>query len=339
MSLNNNLLKIGGGKRLAWIDQLKGFTILGVIFVHANGHPEWWTANHVNTIFFFLAGMFFKPRPFGEFVRKNAASLLIPFLFFFLLSYPFRILVELWDTRSFDAVTWNMLLDVFKVDARSDYLYANVPLWFIFCLFFVQVVYWGLSKCHIWLRAALLACVWLFWEDIYNFPTPFMINNAVCWTLYFGLGSMLKDMIMKATSKRSFALAVAVCCAALMFMTDALFDNSQATNIFYILWCLLMVAVASVLGNLYTSRILEFLGTNTLVILGAHLWFLIPIGRVHSKIFQSAGIYEALIMTALCAAMLVPVIITINKHLPFAAGKRKAAVKRDEERHQQTDLC
>lgn len=316
---------IGGGKqsdRIQWIDYLKGFTILGVIFVHASGHPDWWTANHVNTIFFFMAGMFFKARPFGEFIRRHALSLLLPFIIFFILSYPFRVIVELWDTRSFDAVTWDMIFDIFKVAARSDYLYANVPLWFLLCIFWVQVFYYALSRLPRWATAVALFFIWALWNIISEIPTPFMLNNALCWTLYFGLGNLLGKTISRIVDNRVNATIVIVAGIVIMLLTNLITaETHHAENLFFISWCVVLMATASLLKNAPFLDWLAFFGANTLVILGTHLWILIPLGRVQYLLTRTHSTSMALIITVLCAILMIPTAILINRYFPAAAGK------------------
>ena len=71
--------------------------------------------------------------------------LIVPFLLFFIISYPFRLVVEFWDYKDWSHLSWGMLGDLFDISARSDYLYANVPLWFLLCLFMVTMIWWFIS--------------------------------------------------------------------------------------------------------------------------------------------------------------------------------------------------
>lgn len=309
-----NIISDSRKERVKWVDLLKGASILGVIFVHAPGCPEWWTPNHVNAIFFFLSGFFFKPKAFVDFVKRNVYTLLIPFFIFFLLSYPFRICVELWDNRSLDAVTWTMILDVFKVVAKSDYLYVNVPLWFILCLFWVQIFYYFISKLPLWAKTAVLFAIWLFWDLISEVASPFMINNALCWTLYFGIGNLAASTIFRLVKDRRNSLVIIVSGIGLMFAIDCFLESQMATNAFYIVWCFVLVAVASLFEKIPGTKWLEFFGVNTLAILCTHLFILIPIGRVQFKIFQHADGIWAFVMTVITALLLVPAVMFINKY-------------------------
>lgn len=312
---------VKGKERVKWVDLLKGVSILGVIFVHAPGCPEWWTANHVNTIFFFLSGFFFKPRAFADFVKRNTYTLLIPFLIFFLLSYPFRICVELWDYRSLGAITWTMVFDVFKVVARTDYLYSNVPLWFILCLFWVQLFYWFICKLPVWAKTVVLLAIWIFWDFIYAIPSPFMINNALCWTLYFGIGNLAAGTIFRLVKDRRNSLFIIIAGIAVMFLIDYFFENRMSINAFYIVWCFVLVAVASLFEKVPGTKWLEFFGVNTLAILCMHIIILVPISRVQYKLLQYSDGVWALVITVITAVLLIPTVAFINKYMPRAVGR------------------
>ena len=276
--LKINILQNGGVKtqsRIIWIDLLKGLTIIGVIFVHAIGHPSWWHPSHVNAPFFFMAGMFFKPKPFGEFIKKNTYALLIPFIIFFLLSYPVKVVSDLWDYHSLSAVNWGMIGDVFKIQGRSDYLYVNVPLWFILCLFWVQIFYWLISRLPLWANVLVLAGIWLFSDFISAIPTPFMINNAVVWTLFFGVGNLSGKFIVEIVKNRSTTLAIIFVGSIVMIAVNYLLDRAPVTDtMFYMVWCIVVLASASLLDGKSGVWVdwLGFLGANTLDILGFHIW-------------------------------------------------------------------
>lgn len=310
-----------GKKRVRWVDLLKGALILGVIFVHAPGRPEWWTPNHVNTIFFFLSGFFFKPKEFVDFVRHKACSLLIPFLVFFLLSNIFWVGVQLWNYHSLSTVRWSGFFDMFKVVGRSDYLCSNVSLWFILCLFWVQLFYWFIYKLPLWTKAALLFAISLFWDFLSEVSSPFMINNAVCWTLYFGIGNIAAGTIFRLVKDRRNSLFIIVAGIAVMFLIDYYLESRMATNTFYIVWCFVLVAVASLLEDIPGAKWLEFFGVNTLAILCTHLFILIPVGRMQFKIFQHVDGIWAFVMTVITILFLVPTVMFINKYMPRAVGR------------------
>lgn len=323
MNHKNRIDKVVRSERIQWIDYLKGFAILGVIFFHADGSPEWWKDWHVNTIFFFLAGMFFKPRPFLEFLKRHFWGLIVPFCVFFLLSYLFRIVQYALENHSFNA-QWHLWLDLFKIDSGRLYLEVYVPLWFILTLFWVQLIYFALSKMPKWANIVVLFMIYVCWDIISNIPTIFMLNTAVCWTLYFGLGNLLGRMIVNLVDDWHNSVYILVAGVVVMFIIDQLVGQasySQARNLFYISWCVVLLASFSLLRNVRFLKWLGFFGANTLIILGSHYWILSPLSKIQLKLMHFQNGFTALGIATICALAMIPMSKLISKYIPAATGK------------------
>lgn len=312
-------------ERIQWIDYLKGFAILGVIFVHTRGHFDWWTDWHVNTIFFFLAGMFFKPRPFLEFVKRHFWGLIVPFLIFFLCAYVLKVALYIVENHSFSA-EWKNILDLFKIDSGHLYLDVYMPLWFILTLFWIQLIYFALSKTPKWVNIVVLFLIYICWDIISNIPTPFMINTAVCYTLYFGLGNLLGRMIVNLVDDWHNSVYILVAGVVVMILIDQLVgltSYSHARNLFFISWCIVLLAAFSLFKNVRFMKWLGFFGTNTLVILGCHGWFLLPLWKIQSKLIPYQNGITALLIALVCTLIMIPMSKLISKYIPAATGKRR----------------
>lgn len=122
--MNKQILTIRGGvkptssKRIDYIDLIKGIAIIGVVWSHTV-HPQWYNVTYINALFFFLSGFFFKEEPFPAFLKKKVKTLIIPFTFFYLLSYPFRIIFNLWDYRTLNNFDWGCIFDVFDITNKK----------------------------------------------------------------------------------------------------------------------------------------------------------------------------------------------------------------------------
>lgn len=75
--------------RIDYIDAIKGIVIFGVVWVHTS-HPDWLTPILVNSIFFFLSGIFFKRKPINTFILDKTKKSVdtIRFFLFDILSIP-----------------------------------------------------------------------------------------------------------------------------------------------------------------------------------------------------------------------------------------------------------
>ena len=128
--------------RLAWVDTARGFGILAVVLSHViSGHPvaKWMFTYHV-PLFFFLSGVIFRAdKPFLEFLKGKCRTLLLPYV---TLAIP-MILSEGYLTT----VRGHSILP------RVLYLAGQVviqrrmwTLWFLACLFFLELGAWCLVR-------------------------------------------------------------------------------------------------------------------------------------------------------------------------------------------------
>lgn len=98
--------------------------------------------------------------------------------------------MHFWDTRTLETFNWLCLFDIFKIEERSDYLFVNVPLWFILCLLMIQAIYSLLQQLDQRILFILALLCILFKDILLNFPSPFMINNALYWINFYIMGHL-----------------------------------------------------------------------------------------------------------------------------------------------------
>lgn len=320
-------------KRIVYVDYIKALTIIGVVNVHSNMPPTWLTPLLVNAIFFFIAGMFFKKpnltnlmRDYSGMLAKDCRTLLIPFMFFYTLSYPFRIIVHLWDNRTLAGFDWWCFFDLFDICGRSDYLFVNVPLWFILCLFAIKSIYYFvrcLPAGFILLIALVALCLKDFWEGI---ATPFMINNAFYWLGFFALGNLFALYVFPLNMSIWRRLII-VCISLGAILASLLMESTvpemalQYIQAFAALSMLLFGV--SLLEHTRWLRILSFIGKNTLIILGCHLWFLVPLLRLSYKLTRVQTVWTGTVQTVLCVFLCLIFILISNKYFPLLVGKLK----------------
>lgn len=314
--------------RIDYLDYLKGFAILWIVWWHA-GVPVFAQPYYHVPIFFFISGMFFKRNEsFKEVVHKNIKRVGIPFLFFYTISYPYRMIVYLWDHRTLAGFRWNCILDIFRIEWRADYLYVNVPLWFLVCLFSLQIGYYFISKFPdwaIWLIAVGSAVLFVYTQ---YFPTPFMINDALHYITYFAVGNLVGYKLIAFLNNNKKRTLLIIGCTILYvlikitsnyqmngFLSNILLHAATFTFIFFIF------AVFSFIGNGCKKSVLKFFGLNSLTVLGLHVPVLIIYQRFFHKVCTSFGLWEAFVCTLCTIITLYPIIILLNKYTPKAIGK------------------
>jgi fucose 4-O-acetylase-like acetyltransferase len=314
-------------ERVDYIDLIKGITILGVIWVHTDCFP---ITTLVNTIFFFISGIFFKTSDFRSFFIKKWKTLLLPFLFFYFASVPFRYIVNYWDFRTLSAFDWHHIFDLFVVSARSDYLYVNVPLWFLLSLFVMQALANVLFRLPKWAVLVIAIASFCMRELLLSWRTMFLINHSLYWFSYFAFGYLKGKPLINYL--KNIKQRIMILCISLFFIIGCLVLDQLWLDMPPFLTCVkyliipvfLMALFASLNGNRYFSP-LRYYGNNSLYVLGTHLWILIPVSRIS---YRLTGIHHpmlGLVLAVITAILLVPLINFIRKYMPFGSKKALSA--------------
>lgn len=130
------------GRRLEWVDAFKGIGILLVIVGHTSRIPEvtQWIYSFHMPLFFWLSGYLFHARPPRQFVRRKAFTLLVPYLFFGVVTWLFWALIEN-DYSDNPAAALPALQNLFVGKAGNVNNPSNAPLWFLLCLFMTECAF------------------------------------------------------------------------------------------------------------------------------------------------------------------------------------------------------
>lgn len=315
-------------QRIDYIDFVKGWGIFLVIWVHTD-YPFWVTPNFVNSFFFFTSGFFFKKDDFGNFTKKQVNRLLIPFVFFYLISYPFRIVFHYWDFRTLSDFDWWCIFDIFDSVGRSDYLFVNVPLWFILCIVVVRYYYWFVYNFNKYVLFVLSIILLLSRSLIYSIATPFMINNAVYWLGFFILGNLygkkLIEILLDLRS-RIIVFTISGICSLFLFLSEDFIVNELLLNfIVHLERLAIIVFTISVFaffnGKSYMKPF-KFMGESSLQILGYHILILVPFGRIAYRVTRQHEPWIGFICAVLTTIVLFFIIRFSNKYIPQFVGKR-----------------
>lgn len=153
MSNDNNLTTcesaIESGKRLKYNDIAKSVGMLLIMWGHIRLR-DWSNAFvyafHI-PLFFTLSGMVFnksKYDSFGSFLKKKFASLLLPYFIFSVLTWIVWAGFAYLSHQKVDSF-WMPLAETLIARGSGGYLVHNVPLWFVSCLFIMEVIYYFMA--------------------------------------------------------------------------------------------------------------------------------------------------------------------------------------------------
>nr|MDH3175794.1 acyltransferase family protein [Bacillus pumilus] len=139
-------------KRLEWVDAAKGIGILLVVMAHVpipDSLKQFIYSFHM-PLFFLLSGMMFRSSslPALSFIQKKAKSLLLPYLYFSIITYVFWFTV----TRFFafkgqtDIDPFVPFTGIFISNADEARLTHNLTIWFLTTLFLVEMIFFFMHR-------------------------------------------------------------------------------------------------------------------------------------------------------------------------------------------------
>lgn len=143
---------VSNNKRLDYNDLAKSLGMLAIIYGHirltgwSNSFLYAW---HI-PLFFFLSGMVFNKNKyvnFKTFFIKKIKSLLVPYVIFSFITWIVWAVFSHISHVNVESY-WMPLAQTFIAQGSGGYLIHNVPLWFVTCLFIMEIFYYFLSELH-----------------------------------------------------------------------------------------------------------------------------------------------------------------------------------------------
>lgn len=190
------------------IDILRGIAIFWVVFGHVTHLPELRTyiwGFHI-PIFFFISGLLFRKEKFDkftDFLKSRLKNIVLPYAIFYLATLVYWILIER-HSRGADVSVESQLIGLVYGTYDMRYMMFNGALWFIPCLFSMEMLYWFVSKCskRIYLIGVLICfyIIGLVLKD--NAPwLPWGLCAAFIGIVFYGIGDMCKLIVLSNNIK------------------------------------------------------------------------------------------------------------------------------------------
>ncbi len=319
--------KLGGGKFRSFtrdknLDVAKGLGILLVVW----GHCSQFLFNEIYAfhmpLFFFLSGCVLNvDKPYKEIIKKKVNQLLLPYVFFVLLSCIFY-----WSllilTNRFEINDLLSITSLFPYDNEI----VNTPLWFLFSLFWMSVFYLGIRKLipYEWC-ISVVVLIFYFGIEImkeHDMSLPFFIGRGLGEMVYMHCGYFLykkRGYIFqwyKLTNKNKvllFLLGVAIYFILFDYGVKIFENEWIGSKIVLLLIAFLGIFItlmSSLLCSIWTflTQILCYLGRNTLYIFAVHLPLLECVRPIGKYIVGEHGLlYDAVVF---CGDLLLAIIVS-----------------------------
>lgn len=275
-------------KRKSWIDIARGIGILLVVLGHVTKNED--TVKLIYSfhmpLFFFLSGYLFDRNQYDirTFVTRKAKNLLIPYLFFYLLTLTLYYLVEV-RVQSGDPFTWRLLIPLVWGSNVNGLMAHNIVLWFLPALFSTEVLFRILSEWFrpVWLPlvVGLCAAAGLLCYAVRLQGLPMGVNVALIALVFYATGNLLKKHIDAFSCRKVLLPTLFVGCTAVLFvalMCGGLERVDMASGRYgnfalFVLWAMTGIGMVASLSLLIDkSAGLEYVGHSdtSLVIMCFH---------------------------------------------------------------------
>lgn len=304
----------------------------------ASGCDSHYTSSFMVPLFFMLSGCFYKPYDSTKtFLKKKVNTLIIPFLFFYLV---FSVAVPnllhacgYAGIRQTSALGWSSLFNCF-----TRKIYSNTPVWFLLALFWVTITFYGIQRItngrkHQHTLIAIATCaIGLLGYTIGNLGIflPLNIDNAMTAFPFYTIGYYAyrhTTLFKREYSSVSMLLCLCVCVAFVTVMTpgcDFLANHFPWHHIFGFYGCALLGSLGILIISkcISTNKMLSFYGKNTLILLCMQMSVLQVTNIIVSKCYHGTPYVGIALLTIGAAVIMIPVIYFLNRYLPFFCGKK-----------------
>lgn len=197
-------------ERVKYLDLLKCLGMFIVVQGHIHTNYGWFSLPlhcYVIPLYFFLSGLTFRRSKFPifkDFAIHRLKSLMLPYAMFSVVTWA------VWAAFNYLTHTevdyWSPLLQTILAQGSGGYLVHNVPLWFVPCLFIIEMLYYWIDhlkkQTHILVVLILCACMgaWMIegpYSSIFHL-LPWSAEGAFVGILFYGLANLLvKNVSLK----------------------------------------------------------------------------------------------------------------------------------------------
>lgn len=346
-----NNIEIQQKKRYLFIDYAKCFAIYLVVLAHLN-LKNIYVDTFINSfhmqIFFFLSGVCYSFKGIKVDFKNNVQKLLIPYVSFYVLSYPY------WLLKNFLFNHKNFSFNNYLLKPFLGLLFGNVAdtscssmvigaVWFLLALFLIKTIFSFMYNLPLYIKIIVnfaIVVIALLLVN-YNIFMPLSLRPCMFCLPFFELGFALKKNIMniikidfKVRLLVIILLFLSICSLSKLNGFFHVSDGVYGNNIFLfyingILGSFLLIFLASLFEN-HKLKLLSYFGQNTLIIMIFEVYAFAPIKLITRKILNVSATnqnYMSLPLAILAAIIsmficLLPIWF-INKYLPFCIGKKK----------------
>lgn len=326
-------------KRVVWIDQLRALTFYTVILGHmslAKPLKDWVYSFHM-PLFFMISGLTFNVQKiyatsFKDYAVKLAKRMLVPYFWLQMLSFILRYMVNILGSHK--EVPVIRYFEGMLIGNNNIIGAPSNPLYYVLLLFLAQLGLWlviRIAKADKIKSGVILAALSVISIALQKRDLVWHINVIPTAMLLIFIGVLLMDayrLYGKKLSEMSRGAYLGICGVLLVagYLLSryngriSIHGNYYGRDYVVFLFCAVTtsLALAMLVILLPHSKLLTFIGGNTLFYLGIHK----PLLLVFETVCKGYDAHWAFLLfgSLLCFFGLAPVVWIANKYFPYVCG-------------------
>lgn len=331
-------------QRINWIDWVKAFCMTVVVFCHLPQQEDTFYLQYLASVilssFFFVSGYLKKPLPSQkEALKKYSHSLLIPYLIYNILYYPYwfaKLFIEHGGVVTFEDCMKPIIGTSLGQLDSSFSCELNGVTWFLITLF---LMHWVTDICNRQKHGKALMliisiiCIILYGANKYYHYAPYLTYHGfVRCICFFFMGNYFrqKNIISEKNVRKNITIGFFTLITSLFLFYWHIHEDRFVLHIilYYV------VNLFSVYGFIYyfcsinniKSHLVTAISIGTLIIFGLHRIIIGIIDFGLEKVFHLSNIsynwYEGGFITICTILVFLPFIHYAQRHNPILLGKK-----------------
>ncbi len=250
-----------------------------VVYTHTKCYAHDAIYIFIMPLFFALSGYFFNEgRTIKENIKNKFNSLIIPYVFYFLLVQSLFILVHKFFYQDI-YFAWGMFTKPF---------WAVGPMWFFWGLFFTSVFFTFIAKIfkktYLIILFSLILSIGGYFLSLYKIHIPLYIDSALSMTVFYAFGYMLRkfNVVEKLNTKTSIIVGVLSLVIYSLGILFQIVNNTKPNEVPQNYPLFLLAAMGAIMIFLivcrlimrfkFLSNLLSFYGKESLIIFVFHFF-------------------------------------------------------------------
>jgi len=196
--------------RIDWVDQVKGFAILLVVYGHNFPVTEQFVYTFHMPLFFMVSGFFFPKYLNFNLLQKRFKTLMVPYFFWAFFLFAFWILIgqKMGRSGGEELSASKNFLGIFYSQGGKEFMDWGIPMWFLPCMFLAYLFYFLLNKYltqkFVILSVLVLTFLGFIYGRISDFDLPWSINVACVALFFLMIGNLVYPYLSKWNNKWSW---------------------------------------------------------------------------------------------------------------------------------------